>query len=242
MKPRACAYARLFDPPAPDPAPHPLLRGASSAPQPLVPIFPPPAFIQEPPVDSFRLGLRLLGQPHEGDGARLTAALKALAGADLGGKHGLVKNESVTESPTTERPALSHTRRVEIVFETPAWLGHDGRLMEDLEFRYFFRAIYRRLTTLCALYGELGADHQDEFARLDALAPNVRTLEKRLEPHRWKRLSKERDERHPMHGLLGSVTFEGDLAPFMPALRLAEVTHVGKATSFGLGRISVDAR
>lgn len=40
-------------------------------------------------------------------------------------------------------------------------------------------------------------------------------------------------------GLLGSLALHGNLAPFVPLLRLAELAHVGKATSHGLGRIHV---
>jgi CRISPR/Cas system endoribonuclease Cas6 (RAMP superfamily) len=37
-------------------------------------------------------------------------------------------------------------------------------------------------------------------------------------------------------GLVGRVAFEGPLGLFVPLLRLGEVTHAGKATSFGLGQ------
>jgi CRISPR/Cas system endoribonuclease Cas6 (RAMP superfamily) len=37
-------------------------------------------------------------------------------------------------------------------------------------------------------------------------------------------------------GLIGSFAFKGDLEPALPFLRLGELLHVGKGTSFGLGR------
>jgi hypothetical protein len=39
--------------------------------------------------------------------------------------------------------------------------------------------------------------------------------------------------------MLGTIELARDLAPFVPVLRLAELTHVGKATSHGLSRIRV---
>lgn len=109
-----------------------------------------------------------------------------------------------------------------------------------VDFRSFFRAIYRRLTVLCALYGELdGSD--DEFARFDALAGGISAVKQDVAPMHWTRRSWAREREHPMHGLLGQVVFEGkELGAFMPVLRLAEKTHIGKATSHGLGRIRVE--
>jgi CRISPR/Cas system endoribonuclease Cas6 (RAMP superfamily) len=42
-----------------------------------------------------------------------------------------------------------------------------------------------------------------------------------------------------LRGLLGRITFEGKVAPYIPILKLAEICHVGKATSFGFGRIKL---
>jgi hypothetical protein len=41
-------------------------------------------------------------------------------------------------------------------------------------------------------------------------------------------------------GLVGTLDLEGNLAPFAPLFRAAEILHVGKNTTFGLGRIAVE--
>ena len=43
-----------------------------------------------------------------------------------------------------------------------------------------------------------------------------------------------------MGGVGGSIEFEGGLAPCLPLLRVAEVVHLGKETSFGLGKVRVE--
>jgi hypothetical protein len=41
-------------------------------------------------------------------------------------------------------------------------------------------------------------------------------------------------------GFLGRLTLEGDLAPFGPLLRAAELLHFGKGTIFGLGWFTIE--
>ena len=38
---------------------------------------------------------------------------------------------------------------------------------------------------------------------------------------------------------MGTLTLEGDLAPFAPLLRTVEVLHAGKGATFGLGKVEV---
>jgi CRISPR/Cas system endoribonuclease Cas6 (RAMP superfamily) len=40
-------------------------------------------------------------------------------------------------------------------------------------------------------------------------------------------------------GLLGHVELEGDLAPLAALLRTAEIVHVGKGATFGLGKVEI---
>jgi len=42
-----------------------------------------------------------------------------------------------------------------------------------------------------------------------------------------------------MGGMMGSVTYEGKLNEYLPLLDFCEKVHLGKNTSFGLGKIKV---
>jgi hypothetical protein len=245
--PTQCTYARFFDPLVPSPVPHRFLRGQTRAPQPLIPVFTKPGQVEMAKGQKFSFTLRVLGPLKQGELETLLMTLTEMSAFDLGNESGHLAFDGALIQGRPEKPIVvdadaGHVERIEVVFETPAWLEHNGRIMETIAFHPFFRSVYRRLTILCALYGT-GADAADnDFARLDALAGGIEWVKQDitlLEP--WKRLSQERNVEHEMRGVLGRVIFAGkELGAFMPILRMAEKTHIGKATSFGLGRIRVE--
>jgi CRISPR-associated endoribonuclease Cas6 len=239
-----CAYARLFDPPLPNPLPHPLLRGATRAPQPMIPLFPPPGAARLSPGDHFWFGIRVLGGNRGDDTDRLQRAVERFGEFPLGRDGGRLALEEFTCRGPREREievkaAPPRKGTVTVTLETPAWLEKDGRLQTELDFPSLFTQGYRRLTMLAALYGELAPSDEEEFRQLRALAAEVRTLEKDWRAVRWERRADDSGERHPMKGLLGHAVFEGPVAAFDGVLRGVEVVHLGKGTSFGLGRIAV---
>jgi len=266
-RPEACTYARLFDPLMPSPAPHRFLQGGTRAPPRLIPLLPAMGKAHLPPDDTsaprhedhpaqvflakndrMTFGVRVLGELDDATDKCLMSALEGMETFPLGAEKGQVKLESTTRHRTRTWPdgaegAPTAGSRVRVTFTTPAWIEHDGRLVKDLTFSRLFRAISRRVTTVGALYGELGADQPDQeetFVRLDALAGEVKTVETRLVRLQWVRHSEESGARHPMHGFTGYAVFEGEVGELWPSLNMAEVAHVGKSTSFGLGRVRVD--
>ena len=133
--------------------------------------------------------------------------------------------------------SLNALERLTVAFDTPAWLVHDKRLALDLDFLHLFRATWRRLSVLSALYGEPTAGDDDAFRRLDALAAEVTTVERHLRPLRWERRSDESGQRHRMEGIVGTISFAGPVGAFRSVIAGAELAHLGKSTSFGLGRV-----
>ena len=44
-----------------------------------------------------------------------------------------------------------------------------------------------------------------------------------------------------MGGMIGAVTYTGDVTEFLPLIRFCEKVHIGKQTTFGLGKFSFKA-
>lgn len=62
---------------------------------------------------------------------------------------------------------------------------------------------------------------------------------------RWvdlERYSNKQQGKMKMGGVIGSITFRGPLAPYLPVLRVGEHIHAGKGTSFGFGKYRIDNR
>ena len=78
-----------------------------------------------------------------------------------------------------------------------------------------------------------------DYRGLVERAGEVRISNNSLRWFDWKRYSNRQERKMFMGGMLGSVTYEGDLGEYLGLLDFCQKVHVGKNTSFGLGRIQV---
>ena len=143
VKPEACTYARLFDPPMPSPAPHRFLHGATRAPPRLIPLLPTMGTVHLAKGDAMTFGVRVLGDLDDETEKRLVSALERIAELRLATEQGSVTFDSVTRRGHRNRqiraePGLPARHRVKVTFETPAWIEHDGKLVKDLTFSGLF--------------------------------------------------------------------------------------------------------
>lgn len=206
--PTECTCARLFDPRVPSPAPHRFLQAGREAPPRLLPLLPPVHRLDLSPGDALSFGVRALGALNDDDERRLTSALSGIDDLPFGAAGGAVESTGVTRHGHRNRDVIAAVTSdpdadpasVLVRFETPAWLDHHRKLVDTLTFPVLFRALYRRLTVLCALHGELDERDDDAFDALDALAAGVAIKASTVELRAWERYSQERAERHPMRG------------------------------------------
>jgi hypothetical protein len=130
---------------------------------------------------------------------------------------------------------LDASSRVRLMFLTPLRIVYEERLSSELPFHVLVRNLLRRLAHLS--YFHCGGDPDAvAFREWIALAETVRTTEHTLKWHDWRRYSTRQRTTMALGGLVGTVTYVGPLAPFLPLLRVGQVIHAGKGTSFGLGR------
>ena len=229
-----CVYARLFEPVASGRLP----SGLADPPRPFV--------LRAAHLDGrhFKPG-RLFGfdlhlfdlDPAPSEALR--AAMSRLAEHGLGREKGHAICRGVSLRPVTLdlAPEDNAPARIRVRFVTPTELKHAGRKVGVPEFPILLARIRDRLSTLRSLYGPgpLPIDFRDLVRRAEA----VRIVSCRLEQREVSRRSSRTGQTHLIGGFLGDVVYEGELGEFLPYLRAAWWTGVGRHTVWGNGLIEV---
>ncbi len=78
-----------------------------------------------------------------------------------------------------------------------------------------------------------------DFRGLIEKAGAVKLIKSDIQWFDWKRYSTRQEEWMSLGGVTGTVSYEGDISDFMLLLKLGEYVHVGKGTSFGLGKYEI---
>ena len=126
-----------------------------------------------------------------------------------------------------------------IHLKTPLRFKHRNHLSDKLPFHLLVRTMLRRVDALFTIYGH-GKPNLD-FRGLIERAGAVKIASSDLRWSDWRRYSQRQSRAMQMGGLAGSVTYTGDLAEFMPLINCCETLHIGKQTTFGLGKIRLES-
>lgn len=140
-------------------------------------------------------------------------------------------------TPAKDQPRGDRT--IDLKFETPLRIKHHNHLSRELPFHLLVRAMLRRAATLLNHYD--GGEPDLDYAGMVRRAREVKTVETTLFWEDWRRYSLRQDQAMMMGGLKGSVTYTGNLDEYLPLLDFCTKVHLGKQTTFGLGRFSVEA-
>ena len=127
--------------------------------------------------------------------------------------------------------------RIRVFFDTPLRFKNENHLSEELPFHRLIRLILRRISSLMITYGNGEPDM--DYKGIVRRAQNIRTLESTLKWYDWRRYSNRQEQDMNFGGLIGSVMYEGDMNEFLPLIQFSEKVHIGKQTTFGLGKMRV---
>lgn len=133
------------------------------------------------------------------------------------------------------------TEEITLRFLTPTRLKYDGKLTINLEFHVFIRQLLRRLFLLRHYHckkslSDVGLPSEGYHRMLIERAYATGIKGSNLRWCDWERYSRRQDTRMKLGGFVGDIVYKGDISPFCPFIKAGEILHVGKGTSFGLGK------
>jgi hypothetical protein len=137
-------------------------------------------------------------------------------------------------------------KRLTIHLITPLRIKYENHLKADLPFHVLIRAALRRISSLFACYGEEheedGGQHALDYTGIvtRAMDQDIQIQESDLHWFDWERYSNRQEVKMLMGGMVGSISYMGNLGEFLSLLRLCEEVHLGKQSTFGLGQIAVE--
>ncbi len=140
----------------------------------------------------------------------------------------------LTLSLNPEQPGAS---RVSVRFITPTELKAAGRDRALPEFGALLARIRDRIGTLRDLYGD--GPLEIDFRAFGERAARVRMTRCEMAQVDTERRSSRTGQTHPIGGFVGEAEYEGELSEFIPYLKAAQWTGVGRQTVWGKGEIRI---
>lgn len=251
---RSCPYSYVFETPPPLAADR--MRTYPAAPHPFVlDLLEHPEIVEAG--ECYRLGFTLFGRGNA-QLAYFVAALERAARAGIGPGRGRLALDAVEQerepgsgrwhdiylpgapldplAPACPEPGAPPTAGVRVVLETPLRLKAESEPARPSAFRFgtFYSHLLRRVSMLA--YFHTGEALEMDFAAAVREARAVPLAGAKLAWHDMQRHSARQNRQVPLGGLTGSFELAPqELAPFWLMLWLGRFTHVGAATSMGLG-------
>lgn len=128
---------------------------------------------------------------------------------------------------------------VKINLVTPLRLQQQGTLITNphhITPKIFLMACVRRVYALLNIHTDTVCTTDFEYFK--HLTQNI-SIAHDIRFHNWTRYSNRQQQKMDLGGWVGTITLEGNITPFMPYIYLCQYVHIGKNTSFGLGKLEI---
>ncbi len=135
----------------------------------------------------------------------------------------------------------SDNKYLSLTFLTPTRISYNNALTGNPEFHILVRNLLRRLSLIAYFHCDVDMTHWD-FRGIIEMAKEVKVKQNSLRWFDWERYSARQNTRMKLGGFIGDITFEGNINPFMSLIRVGELIHAGKGTTFGLGKYEVKVK
>ena len=142
-------------------------------------------------------------------------------------------------NPLLALPNFKKVKQMELMFVSPLRLQKKGHLLneKDISARTLLISLSKRLNLVNEFHNNIQL--LNDFQELSRWAEEIQMTENMYWID-WSRYSNRQRQKMKLGGLLGSITFKGNLSPFFPLLYLGQWLHFGKNATFGMGRYQLE--
>ncbi len=130
--------------------------------------------------------------------------------------------------------SLKGVKKLEVRFLTPTRIRSDSEPTSHIDFPSIIRNLIQRISLLS--YFHCGEEMDEDLRGMTERAKKITLESSELSWYDWERFPKKQRKKLKLGGFIGAARFSGDLDEFLPYLFAGELVHIGKGTSFGLGR------
>lgn len=156
----------------------------------------------------------------------------------ISGKSILIDEQNIDMSfdryEWTNSEIKANPTEVLVELKTPLRFKTKGKYISDFSADDFMMCLYRRLKTVCMLYGNFDEAAADYVPQKD----KIRIVERNLHWQDYTHYSSRQKSVMELGGVTGTFKLTGDFSDFEIALLdFAKIFNAGKNTNFGLGQL-----
>lgn len=129
--------------------------------------------------------------------------------------------------------------RVRISFLTPTAIRYKEKIADSIEFHMIVRNLLRKMSQLLFFHHD-GLQMDIDFSGLIQQSEKIKATYSHFEQTGVKRYSQRQKRAMRLDGITGEAVYSGNITDFYELLKLGEIIHAGKNTSFGFGKIQMD--
>lgn len=119
-------------------------------------------------------------------------------------------------------------------FLTPTRIKEQGDLITKPQFHQIMKSLLIRLSLLSNFH----CSNKIEFDLNSIVeeSKSIKIKDSNLKWYDWAHFSPRTKEKVKLGGFIGDISYYGKIEKWLPILEIGEYLHIGKATSFGLGK------
>ena len=140
----------------------------------------------------------------------------------------------------SEEKNSSKDSLLKLNFLTPTKIRIKKRYVIIPTFENIIIILTRRLNNLLRFH--CGVDEEWNFRKLKDEASKIKTKSHLISWVEYDRYSRRKKARDKTEGFVGEITFTGSFKSFIPFLKLGELLHLGKGTTWGMGKYRIEVK